>query len=68
MNLLYGKVVEVFDEDEVRTARVRVAGVIRTVPVDLVADAQSGDEILICDGVAIGKANPEKDYVSGHSR
>ena len=68
MNLLYGKVVEVFDEDEVRTARVRVAGVVRRVPIDLVADAQSGDEILICDGVAIGKANPEKDYVSGDPR
>ena len=66
MNLLYGKVVEVFDEDEVRTARVRVAGVLRKVPVELVADAQRGDEILICDGVAIGKAN--QDYVPGDSR
>ena len=65
MNLVYGKVVEVFDEDEVRTARVRVAGAVRKVAIELVADAQSGDEVLICDGVAIGKA---KDYVSGDPR
>ena len=46
------------------TARVRVSGTLRKIPVELVADAQSGDELVICDGVAIGK----KRDVSGDSR
>ena len=63
MNLIYGTVLEVFAEDELRTARVRVAGAVRKIPVALVADAQPGDELLICDGVAIGKANAEENHV-----
>ena len=64
MNFVYGKVIEVFEENEMRTARVRVAAAVRKVSIDLIADAQEGDEVLICDGVVIGKAND----VSGHSR
>ena len=68
MNLIYGTVLEVFDEDEMRTARVRIVGAVQKVPLDLVADAARGDELLICDGVAIAKANREKHHVSGDSR
>ena len=71
MNLVYGQVVEILDEDEMRTARVRVAGAIRQVPLELLADVQCGDKVLICDGVAIGRVSDdvsaEQDYVSGDS-
>jgi len=68
MNLVYGTVVKVFDEGDMRTARVRIVGALQKVPLDLVADAECGDELLICDGVAIAKANREKDHVPGDSR
>ena len=68
MNLIYGTIVEVLDDEEIRTARVRVAGAVRKVPIELVAEAQRGDELLICDGVAIAKANPEEHHVSRDPR
>ena len=71
MNLVYGEIVELLNEDEMRAARVRVAGAIQQVPLELVADAQCGDKVLICDGVAIGRVSDdvsaEQDYVSGDS-
>jgi len=68
MNLVYGTVIEICDDTEMRSARVRVAGAVRKVPIDLVADAQTGDELLICDGVAIGKLKAEEYHVSGNPR
>lgn len=68
MNLVYGTVLEICDDAEMRSARVSVAGAVRKVPIDLVADAQNGDELLICDGVAIGKAKTEEYHVSGDPR
>ena len=69
MNLVYGEIVEVFPRDGLRCGRVRVGGVLKIVTLDLVADADIGDEVLLCDGIAIAKvreAAPE--YVSRDSR
>lgn len=71
MNLLYGKVVDVFDEDGLRRGKVRVGGAFKIVTLDLLADADSGDEVLLCDGIAIGKVRDAVhplDYVSRNSR
>jgi hydrogenase maturation factor len=55
MNLLYGKVVEVFEDEGLRRGKVRVGGALKIVTLDLLPDADSGDEVLLCDGIAIGK-------------
>jgi hypothetical protein len=34
----------------------------------LVADADIGDEVLFCDGIAIGKVRDSQNYVSGNPR
>jgi hydrogenase maturation factor len=57
MNLLYGEVVELFVEEGMRMGRVRVSGALKKVPLELVADAERGDTILVCDGVAISKVS-----------
>ncbi len=76
MNLIYGKVVEVFEEEGLRRGKVRVGGALKIVTLDLVADADSGDEVLLCDGIAIGKVRdaigqlerPLEQHVSGDPR
>jgi hydrogenase maturation factor len=55
MNRLYGKVVEVFEEEGLRRGKVRFGGALKIVTLALVADADRGDEVLLCDGTAIGK-------------
>jgi hydrogenase maturation factor len=54
MNLLYAEIVDLKEEEGMRIGTVRVAGAIRKVPLDLIPDAECGDTILMCDGVAIG--------------
>jgi len=72
MNLVYGKVVDVFQQDGLRRGKVRVCGAFKIVTLDLLTDADTGDEVLLCDGVAIGKvrdaAGPLEDYVSRNPR
>ena len=55
-----------------KMARVRIAGALRQVSIDLLSDVQRGDRVLLCDGVAIAKVEeeqPEKlNDVSGDSR
>ena len=62
MNLLYAEVVDLLTEREMRMARVRIAGALRQVPIDLVSDVRRGDRVLLCDGIAIAKVEeqPEK--------
>lgn len=61
MNLVYGQVVEVFYENGIRMGKVRVGGAMKNAPLDLLVDAGSGDRVLLCDGIAIGKLqNGEK--------
>jgi hydrogenase maturation factor len=71
MNLLYADIVEVFSQDGMRMAKIRVAGATKNVPLELLTDVQSGDRVLVCDGVAIGKvsssAKRETENVPGDS-
>jgi hydrogenase maturation factor len=71
MNLVYGEIVGVSLEGEMRVGKIRVGGALKNVFLDLVAAAEIGDSILLCDGVAIAtvekKTKTEKNYVSGDS-
>lgn len=72
MNLLYADIVEVFSQDGMRMAKVRVAGATKNIPLELLTDVQPGDKVLLCDGVAIGKVSSspkrETENVPGDSR
>jgi hydrogenase maturation factor len=72
MNLVTGRIVEIFLEDGVAKAKVDVDGVFMSVPLMLVMNTRVGDEILVGSGVAIakveGRERKEPQYVSGDSR
>lgn len=55
MNLVYGEVVDLETEEEMKIGSVRVSGVLKKVPLHLIPEARRGDKVLLCDGVAIGK-------------
>lgn len=55
MNLIYGEITELFTENGMQMGMVRVSGVLKKVPLDLLTSAQCGDRVLLCDGVAISK-------------
>ena len=63
MNLVYAEIVDVRADDGTRIGKVRVRGALSTVPLHLVPEAQIGDTVLVCDGVAIGCVSER-----GHSR
>ena len=71
MNLIYGEIIALTLEDEVRVGKIRVGGAIKNVLLDLVSSPEIGETVLLCDGVAIAKVDKksktEIDYVSGHS-
>ena len=71
MNLIYGEIVAVSREGEMRMGKIRVGGAMKNVLLDLVTGAEIGDSILLCDGVAIAKVDAkrktENNYVSSHS-
>ena len=54
MNLIYGEIVAIQSDNGMRMGKVRVRGALSTVPLHLVPEAQIGDTVLVCDGVAIG--------------
>jgi hydrogenase maturation factor len=64
MNLVYGELVEILEEDRMRVAKIRIGGVLKKIPLALLTDAKAGDRVLICDGVAISKV---EKHVSGDS-
>jgi hydrogenase maturation factor len=65
MNLVYGEVVDLSLEQGMRIGTVRISGALKKVPLDLVIDAQCGDKILMCNGVAIGKVNDLRTIEKG---
>jgi hydrogenase maturation factor len=71
MNLVYGEIVALSLQGEMRMGKIRVGGAMKDVFLDLVPAANIGDAILLCDGVAISmvenKRKTEKTYVSGDS-
>jgi hydrogenase maturation factor len=72
MNLLYGQIVEIASEDGMRVGKIRVAGAFKKVCLHLLGEAQIGDRVLVCDGIAISKDdasnNLEINYVSSNPR
>lgn len=58
MNLLYGQIVEIASEDGMRVGKIRVAGAFKQVSLELLGEAQIGDRVLVCDGIAISKEEP----------
>ena len=70
MNLLYAQIVDVFTEDGLPSAKVRVGSALKHVSLALDTAAIPGDTVLVCDGVAIGKVeNARKEsHVSGNPR
>lgn len=67
MNLVYGEVIEVFDEDGIRMGKIWVRGAIKDAPLELLARVAPGDRVLLCDGIAIGNCKTEINCVSGNS-
>ena len=55
MNLIQGKIAEIYLDSGVTKAKVSVGGAHIRVPLMLLMDANVGDEILIESGVAISK-------------
>jgi hydrogenase maturation factor len=72
MNLLYGQIVETFHEDGILAGKVRVGGALKKVFLELLVEPQIGDQVLICDDVAISKVEVQRvaeiNYVSGNPR
>lgn len=60
MTLLYGEIVKVFAADGLPEATLRVGGVLKKISLTLVADAEPGDVVLVCDGMAIGRVDDER--------
>jgi hydrogenase maturation factor len=58
MNLLYGQIVEIASEDGMRMGKIQVAGAFKKVSLELLGEAQIGDRVLVCDGIAISKEEP----------
>jgi hydrogenase maturation factor len=73
MNLLYARIIAVEIEDGMRFGNISVSGAMKKIPLDLVQDVMKGDKVLLCDGVAIAKANDSQmahhgNHVLGNSR
>ena len=58
MNLLYGQIVEIASEDGMRVGKIRVAGAFKKVSLELLTEAEIGDRVLVCDGIALSKDEP----------
>jgi hydrogenase maturation factor len=59
MNLIYGEVVDVVEQDGMRFEKVRVGGAMTHVLLEFLAGAECGDRVLLCDGAAIAKVENE---------
>jgi hydrogenase maturation factor len=72
MNLVTGRILEIYLENGIAKAKVSVDGAIMRVPLMLVMDSRVGDEILIESGVAISRLEQcprkEPEHVSGNPR
>lgn len=72
MTLVYGEIVDLTIEGGMKKGRVRVAGALKSVPLDLLTNPRCGDRVLLCDGVAISKVTDavaaNENHVSRDSR
>lgn len=55
MNLIYGEIAHIFEEEGMRFGKIRVGGALKKVPLDLLTNVQTGDRVLLCDGIAISR-------------
>ena len=65
MNLVYGEIVDLKVEDGMQMGSVRVSGVLKKVPLDLLQGVQRGEKVLMCDGVAIAKVADSRNGQGG---
>lgn len=72
MNLLYAEILEVFSEEGMQMGIVRVGGARKKMTLDLLTNPRTGDTVLLCDGVAIGRVEgsrqTEINHVPGNTR
>lgn len=61
MNLMYGEVIDVSVENQMRFGRVRVGRAFKKIPLQLLTEVAPGDKVLVCDGVAISKVQRDAD-------
>jgi hydrogenase maturation factor len=61
VNLFYGEIVDLRLEDGITIGSVRVSGALKKVPLDLLTNVQVGDEVLLCDGIAISKVQDTEE-------
>jgi hydrogenase maturation factor len=71
VNLLYAEFIEIFHTDSQLIGRVRVGGALKNISLDLLTDPQPGDNVLVCEGVALARvesSTKESQHVPRHSR
>jgi 2-polyprenyl-3-methyl-5-hydroxy-6-metoxy-1,4-benzoquinol methylase/hydrogenase maturation factor len=61
VNLLYGRLVEISDEDGIQSGKIEVDGASKKVALGLLTDVTCGDTLLVCDGVAISKVQQQPE-------
>jgi hydrogenase maturation factor len=61
MNLIYGEVIELLQEEGIRFGKIRCGRALKKVPLELLTTVAPGDRILMCDGVAISKVQDGAD-------
>jgi hydrogenase maturation factor len=59
VNLVTGRIVEIYTNGWAQVGKVRVSGVNLRVPLILLEDPRVGDTVLVSDGVAIAVVHPE---------
>jgi hydrogenase maturation factor len=68
MNLIYADLREVFSKEGMRMGKICIGGALKNVTLDLIPEAECGDRLLVCEGVAIARVESmnisERRYVS----
>ena len=69
MNLFYADIIKVFIENDQLMGKIKMNGVLKTVPLMLIPDAKEGDRVLVCDHIPVSKMKIKNggDYVPGNS-
>ncbi len=60
MNLMYGNVLQVFEENGQRKGKIRISGALVNVCLTLLPEVEAGDQVLLCEGVPIRKIIKEQ--------
>jgi hydrogenase maturation factor len=72
MNLVYGEIVALRATKTDLRGKVRIGGALKEVSLDLLTAPQTGDKVLLCEGIALAKVDPphteEQNHVPGHTR